>query len=133
MLYPLYTNSQNYNMKKVCLSCGIEFEVYHGNRKYCDDECYYNMKKHRNIISYWNKKSLLSSLIDTEKVLCTLYGIFGERPIEKEYYYKQNINWDIKTGSVQINNEVFDLVGNYGYTFTSNKELKIIYHANNDL
>lgn len=132
MLYPLYTNSQSYNMKKVCLYCEREFEVYHGNRKYCDDDCYYEMKKFRNHKSYYNQKAALIEIYRNEKLLKMLYERYGNSLIDEKHYSSLNFNWDVKTGVIQHNNEFYDLVGSFGYIIYNNRKIKIINYGNND-
>jgi hypothetical protein len=117
---------------KVCAYCGKKILLIHGNRKYCNHKCYYEMKKYRNQESYSKKRDTIDEITTTERALKMLYEMFGNSLIDEFYYSKLNINWDVKTGVLEHNNESYELVGSFGYIIYNNRKIKIINYGNND-
>lgn len=127
-------NFQNCKMKfKFCVFCNREIHSRHGNARYCSYRCYYNNKKATSSNLYQESKIKLKEVLRTEKSLKALYDLYGESPLDETIFSGYDINWNVKTNTVSLKNETFDLVGSYGYLFYSDKKLKIIKHANNDI
>jgi hypothetical protein len=127
-------NFQNCKMKfKFCDFCNKEIYSRHGNARYCSYCCYYNNKKATSSKLYQESKVKLKEVLRTEKSLKALYDLYGESPLDVTIFSAYDINWNVKTNTISLKNEIFDLVGSYGYLFYSDKKLKIIKHANNDI
>jgi hypothetical protein len=82
---------------------------------------------------YQESKVKLKEVLSTEKSLKALYDLYGESPLDVTIFSAYDINWNVKTNTISLKNETFDLVGSYGYLFYSDKKLKIIKYANNDI
>ena len=123
------------NTKMKCKFCGspIEFDM-HGNRSYCDEDCYYYAKLERNFNKYEEQKELLQEFINTDKILKVFYEIYGsEKYIPSNLLEDGNMNWDIQTGKKEIDKIKVTVINQFGYALFHNETLVRIWKLKNSL
>lgn len=110
-----------------CRYCENELPKYiHGNRRYCDEDCYYFKKLLRNNANYYNYFGFINELKKSENLLKQIYDHHGSNVVEANILRKTSFNWQIRTALVKKDSEIYTSLGNYSYILYSNKTLKII-------
>jgi len=107
--------------------CQIELDPnVHGNRNYCDDECYMAEKLERAKDNYAETKKTLNVFKHVEKILGLAYKKYGSEPFSASVLRTENMNWSIMSGTTEFEGENFHVVGAYGYLVYNSNKVKII-------
>jgi hypothetical protein len=98
----------------------------HGNREYCDDNCYYLAKLERNNLKYANNRKKLIELNRVESILRLLYHQYGSANyIEASLLNERAMNWSFFSAESKVEDHRVKVVGEYAYCLFVNKTVRI--------
>ena len=106
-----------------CSYCGATFEAAHGNRLYCDLECYMEQKKARNRVKYAAMKHY-KPLFRNDQILRALFES-GHEIVKREVITRLGFDERIHLKKLSGNGNPIHVMGQFGAQLHSTQEIKI--------
>ncbi len=113
--------------KRRCLFCNVALDWNdHGNRNYCNEECYDAGKKLRNIKKYRDNKAEQEGFQKVDLILKRFYELYGsDRCIPAILLDEVEMAWLIRKNEIIINGRPAIPVGLYAYNLYNNATVQI--------
>lgn len=102
---------------KRCLYCNTPLDwEKHGNRDYCNDNCYYANKQFKNLQKYWNNKAEQDAFQKVDLILKRFYDLYGPgKGIPAILLDDVGMNWLIRKNEIIIDDRPAITIGLYAY------------------
>lgn len=112
---------------KRCLFCNCPLEWDgHGNRDYCDYECYDANKKYTNSNRYWSNKTEQEAFQKVDLILKRFFDLYGSKKgIPAILLDEVEMDWLIRKKEIEIDGRQAIPIGFYAYNLYNNATVEI--------
>lgn len=98
----------------------------HGNSRYCNDYCNYQMRLLRQKNRYDNQQGIIHEISQAQNILAVYFNLNGsEKYIPSIQLERDGFNWSVRTGKCKIEGYDAIKVGDYGYVIFKNNTVRI--------
>ena len=113
---------------KICPSCGESFIANHGNRIYCEDDCYDEFKKKKQKENNTLFKQFRAGFIANYKLFLELHPEPGEMNMPLLKLLKKGFDQEAYYGTfLDKENNEWHRVNEYAFKVSKNKDQPILY------
>ena len=110
-----------------CRFCDKELPIgLNGNRRYCNDNCYYYAKLMRTNEKYAVTKNTLLEINRCESLLRSCYNKYDNTPFDVNILRTNNMDWKIHTGYKDLDGKTYTKIGLYAYVIFENNTIQIL-------
>ena len=112
---------------KKCKRCGKEFSSRNGNARYCTNDCYLEMKRHRDQATYQSRAGYWKRIQNNDAILSVFYRSGGSPTIVgKEVLVQAGFDFDILLGETFHDKDLYRVLGRHCYSLDKeNQKIKI--------